>query len=324
MPKTPSISNIDTHGLFVWRGGQKIELEKEINRFTVIPSNKDHLNRLRKEPGVRAIKAVTNQIFKIETTAVERDNVMAVLRSDAFGAVVHHAYRPKGSDGTIFYLTDKIIVSFTTEASPAQINQLLEKYALKALKEYEQEKNSFLLQVTASSGENPIKIANLLAGEKLVVSAEPNMVNRFETTYLPPDSLFKQQWHLCAQDGAQLVSGASVEAPAAWDITRGKRSIVIAVIDDGFDLSHPDFRGKGKVVFPKDYVDGDAKPFPEKTARDYHGTPCAGVAIAESNGIGVVGVAHGCAFMPVWFCRLIPNSRQHRLRTSCNPLPIKL
>ena len=136
----------------------------------------------------------------------------------------------------------------------SEINKLLEKYALKVLKEYQGEENSFLLQVTSSSGANPIKIANLLAGEKLVVSAEPNMVNRFETSFIPSDPYFIRQWHLNAADGVQLVNGASVEAPAAWDITRGSRKIVIAVIDDGFDLSHPDFTGTGKVVFPKDFV----------------------------------------------------------------------
>jgi len=71
---------------------------------------------------------------------------------------------------------------------------------------------------------------------------------------------------------------------------------VVALIDDGFDLTHPDFQGQGKVVFPKDYVDGDTNPFPETSHGDYHGTPCAGGAIAESNGRSVVGVA--CAFMP--------------------------
>ena len=77
-------------------------------------------------------------------------------------------------------------------------------------------------------------------------------------------------------------------------------SIVIAVLDDGFDLNHPDFQGDGKIVFPKDYIDGDSNPFPV-TEFDYHGTPCAGVAVAESNGVGVVGIAHGCSFMPVRF-----------------------
>ena len=288
-------------GHYVWRGGHKIELEKQGDRFTVQPSSPEQLERVRSAPGVRAIKPVTNEVFKIETTATERDAAMAALRSEAFNAVVHHAYKPKDSEGSVYYLTDRIVVSFAPKASTAQINKLLERYKLKLLKEYEGESNTYLLQVTTSSGENPIKIANRLAEEKIVLSAEPNMVNRFRPAYVPTDGYFKHQWHLNAKNGPQVVAEASVNAPAAWDITRGDRNIVVAVIDDGFDLSHPDFSGPGKVVFPKDYVDGDSRPFPESENDDYHGTPCAGVAIAESNGRGVVGIAHGCAFMPVRF-----------------------
>jgi subtilisin family serine protease len=301
MTKNPTKPRVEAAGTYVWRGGQKIEIEKEPDRFTVIPSSAEHLGKLRSAPGVRSIKSVTNQVFKVETSSAERDSTMAALRSEAFNAVVHHAYRPKGSEGTVYYLTDKIIVQFDPKASSAQIGKLLEKYALKVLKEYEGEKNALLVQVTASSGANPIKVANLLADEKLVLSAEPNMVNRFHPAFIPPDTYFKRQWHLSAKNGPQLVAEASVDAPVAWDITRGDRKIVVAVIDDGFDLSHPDFKGQSKVVFAKDYVDGDARPFPETAEGDYHGTPCAGVAIAESNGRGVVGVAHGCAFMPVRF-----------------------
>jgi subtilisin family serine protease len=287
--------------MYVWRGGRRIELEKETDRFTVIPSSAGQLERVRSTPGVRGIKGVTNQVFKVETTPNERDAAMAAMRSDPLAAVVHHAYRPKGSEGTIYYLTDKIIVRFDLKATNAQIDKMLAKYALKVLKEYEGEKNTLLVQVTSSSEANPIKVANAMAEEKLVLSAEPNMVNRFMSAYIPPDGYFSRQWHLNAKKKPQLVAEASVAAPKAWDITRGERNIVVAVVDDGFDLSHPDFKGTGKVVFPKDYVDGDANPFPETAAGDYHGTPCAGVAIAESNGRGVVGIAHGCAFMPVRF-----------------------
>jgi subtilisin family serine protease len=301
MPKKKATPKLDDSGSYVWRGGQKIALEKEDDRFTILPSSAEHLARLRNAPGVRDIKPVTNQVFKVETTATERDAAMEAVRSEAFAAVAHHAYRPKGSDGTVFYLTDKIIASFDPKASATQIEKLLEKYGLKVLKEYEDLSHTYLLQVTSSSGENPIKVANRLAEEKIVLSAEPNMVNRFQPAFIPTDGYFRRQWHLSAQKGPQLVAEASIDAPAAWDITRGERRIVVAVVDDGFDLSHPDFQGEGKVVFPKDYVDGDANPFPESLAGDYHGTPCAGVAIAESNGRGVVGAAHGCAFMPVRF-----------------------
>ena len=298
--KEPKSKSTDA-GSYVWRGGQKIEIQKEDDRFTVLPSSPEHLERLRQAPGVRAIKPVTNQVFKVETTATERDTAMSSLRSEAYQAIVHHAYRPKEGEGTVYYLTDTIIVCFDAKATSKQIDKLLEKYGLRVLKEYDELAHTYLLQVTASSGENPIKVANRLAEEPMVASAEPNMVNRFQPAFIPPDGLFKRQWHLNAKAGLQLVADASVQAPAAWDTTRGERGIVVALIDDGFDLKHPDFRGSGKVVSPRDYVDGDADPFPESAHGDYHGTPCAGVAIAESNGRGVVGVAHGCAFMPVRF-----------------------
>ena len=301
MPKKKSSPKPADHGSYVWRGGQKIQLEKEDDRFTVIPSSSEQLARLRSAPGVRDVKPVTNQVFKVETTMNERDGAMAALRSEAYSAIVHHAYRPANTEGTVFYLTDKIILRFDPKATPAQIDRLLGKYGLKVVKDYEQPVNTYLVQVTSSSGENPIKVANRLAEENQVLSAEPNMVNRFQTAFIPNDGLFRRQWHLNAKKAPQLVAEASVSAPAAWDVTRGERSIVVAVVDDGFDLNHPDFQGPGKVVFPKDYVDGDANPFPETAAGDYHGTPCAGVAIAESNGRGVVGAAHGCAFMPVRF-----------------------
>ena len=185
MPKQKTTPKLDNSGSYVWRGGQKIELEKEDDRFTILPSSAEQLTRLRNAPGVRDIKPVTNQVFKVETTATERDAAMEAVRSEAFDAIAHHAYRPKGSDGTVFYLTDKIIASFDPKASATQIEKLLEKYGLKVLKEYENLPHTYLLQVTSSSGENPIKVANRLAEEKIVVSAEPNMVNRFQPAFTP-------------------------------------------------------------------------------------------------------------------------------------------
>ncbi|MEA5469304.1 S8 family serine peptidase, partial [Spirulina sp. 06S082] len=84
----------------------------------------------------------------------------------------------------------------------------------------------------------------------------------------------------------------------AWDITRGSRSIIVAVADDAIDLRHPDFQGQGKTVFPRDFKGKDFSPQPDND-QESHGTACAGVAVAEENGQGVVGVAPGCALMPL-------------------------
>ena len=46
-------------------------------------------------------------------------------------------------------------------------------------------------------------------------------------------------------------------------------------------------------------IDWDANVLPRPG--DYHGTPCLGVAVAEGNGTGVVGVAPGCSLVAVRF-----------------------
>jgi subtilisin family serine protease len=294
MPKRKKTHTDDESVL--WRGGERIAVEKQEDRFTVLAQTAAQVEALRKVAGVQAIKRVNRQVYKVETTQTERDGVMAAMRSGAFGAVAHHAYKPVGSEGTVYYLTNKIIVTFDKKVTTAQIEALLTRYKLRLVKEYELP-NTVLLQVTSASGANPLKIADRLMAEKIVAHAEPNLVNRHASAYTPPDGLFKRQWHLHAKRAPQLMAESSVDAPEAWNVTRGERSIVVAVVDDGFDIDHPDLQGDGKVVQPRDYVDGDARPFP--SGQDYHGTPCAGVAIAESNGRGLVGVAPGCAFMPV-------------------------
>lgn len=197
----------------LWRGGKRIPIEKATERFTPMPDSPRQLEELRRVPGVRAIEPVTNGVFKVETTSTERDSAIAAARSEAFRAIAHHAYGPAGSEGTVYYLTDRILVRFKAGTSPAKANQLLEKYKLKVLREYEQLDRTCLVQVTSSSGENPLKIANRLAEEPAVEYAEPNLVNRFQPAFVPTDSYFRRQWHLSARNGAQLVAEASVDAP---------------------------------------------------------------------------------------------------------------
>ena len=171
------------------------------------------------------------------------------------------------------------------------------------MKEYKDNPNTFLIQISKDSRYNPIKIANFLSEKKeTVYYAEPNLINRYTQFYIPMDDLFTNQWHLQSWDGPQLVQDADIWVTKAWDLTKGEKSIVVAVLDDGVDfVNHPDFGGENKVVSPKDFVDGDSNPFPVAEAEDYHGTPCAGVAVAEENGSGVVGVAPGCSLMPIRF-----------------------
>lgn len=283
------------------RGGEKIEIEEEEEFFTVYLKDKKELEKVKHVSGIDDVKSVQPQIFKVHVSKEKRDEVMDFLRSKEMNCVCHHAYKTKDSTNTRYYLTDKIIVKFALQTPKNTIESIFSNEGVRVIKEYRDEPNCFLVQVTSRARKNPIKVANLLDRYENVKYAEPNLINRYELFYIPSDSYFQYQWHLKAWDAPYMVEDADVSATEAWDIEKGKRSVVVAILDDGFDLSHPDFNGNGKIVHAKDFVDGDSNPFPVTSEEDYHGTPVAGVAIAEENGQGVVGVAPECSFMPIRF-----------------------
>lgn len=98
----------------------------------------------------------------------------------------------------------------------------------------------------------------------------------------PSDPLAPQQWHL-----------AKVGAAGAWDSGRGADAIV-AVLDTGIDLAHPDLRGR--LVEGIDLIDKGTPPDDPQG----HGTLVAGIIAATAgNGEGVAGVAPAARIMPV-------------------------
>ncbi|MCA9757536.1 MAG: S8 family serine peptidase [Candidatus Eisenbacteria bacterium] len=91
--------------------------------------------------------------------------------------------------------------------------------------------------------------------------------------------------------------GFDADAQLAWDGAQGygSASVVIAIIDSGVDVDHPDLR----LVTGYDYGDNDTNP-DDNSAQPGHGTACAGVAAARANNaLGVAGIAGGCSVMPL-------------------------
>ena len=119
------------------------------------------------------------------------------------------------------------------------------------------------------------------------------------------DPMMNLQWYLDSNFG--------INVSKAWNITQGDTDVVVAVVDTGI-TSHPDLDanvvagydfisnpaysrdGNGRDADPSDPGDYDTK---SGTPSSWHGTHVAGIIAAESNSVGITGIAPNVKISPV-------------------------
>ncbi len=295
---TPGVLSAQ-QGLVLQRGGEELALEKVGDRFTLRPAEGHSLEDLASLLGVDSIQPVPGLNLGLVQVGADRlDAITDQARASDAVAFVSHLYQMQNSPHNWVYLTDEITVQFAASTTAATMQAIATDNGLQAIQPVEGIPYTYVFRLTPQATVNPIKLANQLMRRPDVLTAEPNVAMRAQLHYRPRDPEYGRQWYLNNTGGTQIASTAHISVEPAWDITRGIRSVVVAITDDGFDLNHPDFQGKGKVVSPQDLKARDTLPLPE-ASQESHGTACAGVAIAEENETGIVGVAPGCSFMPI-------------------------
>jgi len=237
-------------------------------------------------------------IFAVQDSG-RLEETMDELRKAPASDVVTHMYALDDTPEGGVIPTGSMTIQFRPDVGRREREDILAEFGLEVLEDLDFLSNGYTVRLTEASRENPLKIAAKLQARSEIETAEPDLSFRISLKHVPDDTLYRQQWHLNNRGNALgLAEGADVKAEEAWDVTRGNPGIVICVMDDGFDLEHPDFDAPGKIVQPRDFGEGDFNPSPGLDD-DNHGTACAGVALALENGTGVVGLAPRCAFMPV-------------------------
>lgn len=155
-----------------------------------------------------------------------------------------------------------------------------------------------LFHVESRGRDDAIAVSDRLRNDDDFLFAEPSLIEHIAGRYAPPgEPEYPKQWQW--NNTGQLIGlyygtpGADVSAEAAWDETFGK-DITVAVIDKGFDVTHPDLQGGISDASGFFNASGGFQKGLNAIPAGGHGTQCAAMAGARENGKGGVGGAPQC------------------------------
>jgi len=195
------------------------------------------------------------------------------------------------------YATDRVLVRFRPGIAVQNIRHILRAYGSTSL--------AFVPQIglhiiVVPEGVSVTDFLSALQRNPDIESARPDPIIRI--TVRPGDKYFESQYALSntgqvlddLPDRPQCTAGADINATGAWDQTKGDAGVIIAVLDTGVDMRHPDIENK-IASRGKDFINNDD----DATDDHWHGTHVAGIAAAETdNELGIAGVAWNCTVLP--------------------------
>ena len=195
------------------------------------------------------------------------------------------------------FAEDRVLVKFRPGLAARSVRPLLEAYGSATIASVP---GVALRVVAVPKGVTATEFLSALNRNPDVAVARPDPITRIAVR--PNDKYFGDQYALSNSgqvlddlpESPQGKAGADINATGGWDQTKGDSGVIIAVLDTGVELTHPDI--KNKIVSPgKDFVNGDN----DASDDHWHGTHVAGIAAAETNNeLGIAGVAWDCAVLP--------------------------
>lgn len=157
--------------------------------------------------------------------------------------------------------------------------------------------NWYVLETTKESAGDALDCSNLFYESGMCEGVAPGFLIKYKRMDVVSDSEFDKQWAINGH-----FSSMDIHASEAWDITKGKSNVTVAVFDEGIYQEHPEFEGirfvdsfNARLGLPGSnlYVDN---------INIYsHGTEVAGVIAANHNQYQVAGVAPEVSIMDVSF-----------------------
>ncbi|MFC2163872.1 S8 family peptidase [Acidobacteriota bacterium] len=195
------------------------------------------------------------------------------------------------------FMADQILVKFKPALSEAEINTIIAAYQTNKIKRIPK---LDIYQLGVPDGFSVEEAVFAYRMNPNVEYAEPNYMAHASAT--PNDLLFRDQYALNNTGQTIGVPGsptgsasADIKAAPAWEETKGSSDTLIAILDTGVQLLHPDLQAQ-TISGGRDFVNNDF----DAEDDNGHGTHVAGIAAAQTNNSeGIAGVAWNCKILPV-------------------------
>jgi len=232
-----------------------------------------------------------------------------------------NSYKNPGN-GDKAYVDGEIMIKLKTNLPYSQSYMLQDvlsdfsKSGLNVIEKLSQRMQIFLLNYNPDKA-NAEKLLKEIKSHPFVEMAQFNHFVEQRALY-PNDFNFPLQWNMHNTGQSAGTTDADIDGPEAWEVgtstvTATGDTIIIAIIDDGFDLEHEDLNfWKNFDEIPNNNIDDDGNGYvddfdgwnPKNNSGELpsfdHGTHVTGIAAAKgNNGIGVTGVNWNVKVMPV-------------------------
>ena len=208
--------------------------------------------------------------------------------------------RPRIRRRAPLYAPDRVLVRFRPDVDETYADGLLRSYGFPAVRRIP---GIGVYSVRTAAGVSVTETLAMLRRNGDIELARPDY--RARLADVPNDPYFlNYQYNLRNRGGIldispdiqpQTTAGADIKATTAWDVTKGGAETIIAIVDTGVDMTHPELVSK-LVSSGHDFANNDD----DATDDVWHGTHVAGIAAADTNNAaGIAGVAWNCRILPV-------------------------
>ena len=213
-------------------------------------------------------------------------------RAYDFREVIYAApYYYADDEKNIFPLTNLFYVFLKKASDFRLLEELADEYKINIISRYEELPDMYVLACDKDSKGNALEISNSLYETGLFEATEPSFMSLALAT---SDPKYNDQWNLQYQNQYGSYSpdyDINYLQAANANLIPNASNIVIAVIDTGVELTHPDLTLNS---FSWDGVNNSSPSVIYAT----HGTNVAGILGAvKNNSIGIAGVASGAKIM---------------------------